>query len=77
MSNNIKTFQLYGAAYMTDKALANLKTHACEVDERGFPVRILCKRAKLENVFEDPTQATDETPTCPVCAKRMLKARSA
>lgn len=70
----IRTFPVYGAAYLNGQPrLGATLTHACEVDADGFPTRVLCKRVKLESICADPTQATDEVPTCKGCA---VKARN-
>lgn len=70
----IKTFALYGGAYSSTTALNASVTHACEVNEEGFPRRVLCGKVPRASICEDPTQATDEEPTCQTCAKRKAKA---
>lgn len=72
----IRTFDVLAGAYKSEAALKNLKTHACEVDEQGAPIRVLCSRVKLESLLEDPGQATDEPPTCGICAARAEKIKS-
>jgi hypothetical protein len=73
-TTNTKTFALSGGAYLTQKALENLKTHACEVNAEGFAVRVLCGRVKLENVCNDLNALpTDQTPTCAACARKLAK----
>jgi len=69
MKTVIKTFPV---------AAGNLKqanlTHGCLVDGEGFPTAVLCKRVTLENILDDSSQATDQLPTCPVCARKVKAA---
>ena len=67
----IKTFPLFGAAYSSSKSLDNCLTHSCEVDDQGFPTRVLCGKVKLANIVDDATMATNDTPTCPRCAAKL------
>jgi hypothetical protein len=73
MKPKIKTFHLSGGVYKGGAKLSEALSHACEVDAKGFPTRVLCGKVKLENVCEDPLSSTDETPTCGTCAKRKAK----
>jgi hypothetical protein len=67
-----KTFFLSGGAYVNQKKLDEAKTHACEVNEEGFAVRVLCGKVKLENVCNDLNALpADQTPTCEACARRL------
>lgn len=72
-TGEIKTFQLYAGAYKTASAMDKRVTHSCEVDSEGFPVRVICDSVPLSSIFEEPSEATTERPTCPKCAKRFDK----
>jgi len=63
----LKTFEVRIGAYRNQDLKASL-THACEVDQDGNPLVALC-RIKLTSLLQDGS-ATDEAPTCPVCAKK-------
>lgn len=67
-----KTFPVASGAYRESNPKSFL-THSCEVDAHGFPVSVLCKRVKLESILEDAAQASDDAPTCPLCAARLAK----
>ncbi len=46
-------------------------THAVEINAAGLPVRVLCKRAKLENVLPDRSLYDKVPVSCPACQVKM------
>ncbi len=68
----VKTFYLNGGSYLSQKALEEAKTHACEVNANGFAIRVLCGRVKLESVCNDLYALPDnQIPTCKQCLKKL------
>jgi tRNA(Ile2) C34 agmatinyltransferase TiaS len=60
---SFRTYPVAASAYRT--SLASTLTHAFDGE------LVLCGKVKASNILEDDELATDETPTCTVCAKRM------
>lgn len=66
----IKTSTVLAGSYKNQSAASTL-THAVEYGADGWIVRVLCKRVKSESMTaEHESDASEEAPTCPVCAKR-------
>lgn len=60
----LKTFPLAAGAYVR---LDTTLTHACEIDDDGYPIRVICGRVQIESILDDLTAATDAPPTCKRC----------
>ena len=67
----IRTFSVLAGAYRTERSLAKALTHACEVDDSGYPIAVLCSRVELDHIC--PDFYTSEIPTCAVCARKMKR----
>lgn len=69
-----RTFGVLAGAYAA-KNPKSLLTHAAEVNERNYPIRVLCRRVDVDHLCPDwPAMGgTTDAPTCPVCLKRMNK----
>ena len=68
-TSKVTTWSVCSSAYL-DIEKGRL-THACEVGDDGFPVRVLCKTVQLDSILDDKDAIDGNTPpTCPVCAKR-------
>jgi hypothetical protein len=65
----IRTFSVLAGAYRARRSLALTLTHACETDSSGYPVHVLCQRVFIDSIC--PDFATEETPTCAICARKM------
>jgi hypothetical protein len=66
------TFPVAGACYKAGDIRSCL-THSCELDADGSIVAVLCKRVKVASICEDGELASNDAPSCPVCAARLAK----
>lgn len=46
-----------------------LLTHVAEINKNDEPIRLLCKRVKLESLADIDADDPNEPATCPVCSK--------
>lgn len=68
----IKTSGVLAGAYK-DQSLKVTLSHRVEYGLDGWAVRVLCKRARLENMAaEHESDASDDAPTCTVCARKRV-----
>jgi hypothetical protein len=70
MAPKVRSFGVLAGAYKA-KNPKSLLTHACEVNERNYPVRVLCKRVDVDHIM--PDYDTGEGPTCPVCLRKVKR----
>lgn len=69
----IINFPVLAGAYLEPNLTKNrLLTHACEVDESGRAIRVLCNKVKLDSICPYKSEATAE-PTCPSCLRKVKK----
>jgi len=48
-------------------------THAVEVDGDRWPTRVLCGRAKVDNLADEGAGDCFAAPTCPLCVKKLAR----
>jgi hypothetical protein len=66
-----KTSTVLAGAYKNQSHKTNL-THAVEYGADGWLMRVMCKRVDPDSMTaEHESDASDEKPTCPVCAKKV------
>lgn len=68
----VQTFGVLAGAYLNHAKDTTFLTHACEVDNDGYPRKTLCNRAKSEHICPDGYTAEELAgpATCPACAKK-------
>jgi hypothetical protein len=69
-----RTFPVLAGAYLGKQgAPSSSLTHACQTDESGYPVHVLCQRVHIDSIC--PDFPSDEKPTCAICARKREKTK--
>lgn len=66
-----RVFHVLAGAYKSRKSLSDALTHAAEVNDRGYPIKVLCKRVDVDHLC--PDFDTGAPSTCPVCARKVVR----
>lgn len=70
----IETRELLGDTLGYERRIRSglsMLSHACEVNERGAVVRVLCGRAKLSNLADRFACDSTAAPTCKNCLRKL------
>ena len=68
-ATNYRTYPVAGAAYGKLASIKDALTHAYD----SAADKVLCGKVRPSSICDDDCLATDDAPTCPICAKRMVK----
>ncbi len=69
---SVKTTQRIVSVAVAGEAMprhskAAMLWHAAELDANDTPIRVLCKRVKLEHILDDATLYNNHPVSCPQC----------